>query len=133
MIQWRAWDADKVRGTWNRILPLVRTALAHGNGEYEELHILIALEEQKMQIWTMHDDSKLVGIVVTEILIYPAKRVCYVVLIAGVKFRQWLTFLPDLEQWAREKECKDIRALGRFGFKRLLPWPAKQVLFVKEL
>jgi hypothetical protein len=116
---------------WLKILPLVESALEQGHGEYEAEDIYQALLSRDMQLWT--DGC---GIGVTEIVRYPQKSVCWVVLASGGPMADWLPQVSVIERWAKSKGCAEIRAIGRAGWARAMEkygWQRPYALVRKEL
>lgn len=67
-----------------------------------------------MQLWAGED-----GCAVTEILVYPRKKVLHVFL-AGGKMEQIIDFQKDAIEWAKRQGCTAMTIAGRMGWKKAL-------------
>lgn len=102
---------------WEEIKPLVEKALFYTQGEYESEDIYNLLMYQQMQLWIAAEDTDLFGCVVTEIRVFPRKKVGHVVLVSGHDLDAW-SFLHDtIEEWFYAQGCDFLRSEGRFGWK----------------
>jgi hypothetical protein len=74
------------------------------------------------QLWLVVDGTTngLLGVVSTEIGIYPRAKSLIVGFCAGVDVERWLHWLGPLETWAASKGCTLSEPHGRRGWSRLL-------------
>jgi hypothetical protein len=92
---------------FNRLLDALRDG-----GRTHEIHdVMAALREGRAQVWTGDNDS----VVVTEILLYPQKRVMRYWLAAG-SLADILPLVPGLEDWGRKQGATMVEAIGRLGW-----------------
>jgi hypothetical protein len=97
---------------WPLIERRVATALKHSGGTYEADDVYDAIAAGEWQLW---DDG--VSITCTRVAEYPARRVLFIMLSAG-SIVSIQTIWPALERFARANGCKDIRWMGRPGWRR---------------
>ena len=74
------------------------------------------------------------GCIVTEIVIYPRKKVLNIFL-AGGELDQILDMDHDVKNWAKEHGCTAATMSGRIGWKKPLKplnWKMQHVSFLKE-
>lgn len=104
-------------------------ALKDGGGFYDLPDLLSAIEAGTMQSFS-HGESW----AVTQLQVYPRKRVCEIVLVVGDT-----KDLPPLEQqviqFAREQQCDMVRAIGRFGWhrKRTAGWNTTNAVYARGI
>jgi len=72
---------------------------------------------------------------VTEIALYPRRKVCRVWLFAAVDAPAWIAGrLENIEAWAKAEGCSEIEMSGRLGWRKRLPgWAVREVMMTKEL
>lgn len=102
---------------WDDVSQLIVQGLRYSDGEFQACDFYNLITEGKMQLWTASDDVTLTGIVVTEIIRFPQKKVCQVVLVAGTAVERWESCLTMIEEWAFDLGVTDMRAYGRPGWK----------------
>lgn len=109
-----------------RTLHLIKKALNYANGEYGPDHVIKGLMENRMQMWVVMDDELDVRlIVITQLAIFPAKRVCEIVLMAGHDVLpltgSWVDEMDaEIEEWAILNGCSRLSAYVRPGVRRVL-------------
>lgn len=101
--------------------------------DWGEPHIRAALEQdadltlaqvraevfaREMQLWLVDYGQK--GAVVTQVLEGQAGKLCLIVACGGRDISVWLSLLSEIEDWAREQDCVEMRIIGRRGWKRML-------------
>jgi hypothetical protein len=74
------------------------------------------------QLWLIVDGTTngLLGVISTEIAIYPRANSLIIGFCAGVDVQRWLHWLGPLEAWAASKGCTLSEPHGRRGWARLL-------------
>lgn len=104
---------------WGEFLPFVERALAEGMGEWNAEDIKAAIKLNEMQAWAAYD-GKMVAGMVTQILNYPRKRVCDLLLASGERMADWLVWIDFIKAWAKREGCHVVRVMGRRGWLRTL-------------
>ena len=121
---------------WDKCLPHINSALDYGLGEYEAEDILIAIEEQRMQLWIVWDKGH-IGTVVTQVHTYPNKKILLGLLLAGDRFKDWKHPLDEtLTNFAKHEYCNYIEMFGRKGWKKMLEdtnFKEKIHIYTKEI
>ena len=82
-----------------------------------------------MQLW---EGEK--GCAITEIVVYPNKKVLHVFL-AGGELEQITDMEGDAVKWAKAQGCEGMSLSGRFGWKKILNeygWKPQQLVLTKE-
>jgi hypothetical protein len=123
---------QKVERLWPFVEPLIQKALDRTLGEYLSGDIYGFLINQEMQLWIAGEEG-IDAAMVTQIVTYPRKKFCNVVLVGGSGLKDWLKFQPILLAWAKEHGCNAVRSTGRRGWHRVLGWTEAYTVSTKEL
>ena len=113
-----------------RCKPWIKAALVHCNGTHEWDDIVAGIASSKMQLWAAPR-----GCIVTEIVVYPRKKVINIFL-AGGELDQIMDMEHDIGQWAKSNGCTGGMMTGRLGWKKPLTengWKLQHVHFHKEI
>jgi hypothetical protein len=113
-----------------RCKPWIEAALVHCNGTHEWDDIVAGIASSKMQLWAAPR-----GCIVTEIVVYPRKKVINIFL-AGGELDQIMDMEHDIGQWAKSHGCTGGMMTGRLGWKKPLTengWKLQHVSFHKEI
>ncbi|MGW8181338.1 MAG: hypothetical protein ACWGQW_21615 [bacterium] len=105
---------------WPMVMPLIERVLRKSNGEYLAVDIYERLLDGTMQLWLISEELDLLSVLVTEVLTYPRKRICVMVLAAGEDLEALTGQLEVLEEWALSIGVDELRIAGRKGWKRVL-------------
>ena len=108
----------------------IEAALVHCNGTHEWDDIVAGIASSKMQLWAAPR-----GCIVTEIVVYPRKKVINIFL-AGGELDQIMDMEHDIGQWAKSHGCTGGMMTGRLGWKKPLTengWKLQHVSFHKEI
>ena len=105
---------------WHDVEPFIRKALRYSDGKYESWDIFSLIEEKQMQLWIVTENKQIIGCGVTQILIFPQKKVCQMVIVSGEDFNEWKHFLSEIEKWAVSIGCQTFELDGRRGWERKL-------------
>jgi hypothetical protein len=92
----------------------IEEALAYSGGTHDFEHIVEALLNGHMQLWPNEN-----ACAVTEIVVYPKKKVLHVFL-AGGKMSEILDMHPSAAEWGRMQGCTAMSIAGRPGWERVL-------------
>ena len=112
--------SSNIKEWWPDAKPFIERALERSMGEYEAEDIRAALEINDMQMWVAVDDEKVIAVMVTQIVNYPRKRFCDLVLGAGTRLDEWKPGLRMIQDWAKFNKCDALRIFGRKGWVRSL-------------
>src|SRR5690349_20916214 len=75
--------AAAIERLWPRVLPCIERALAEGLGHLDSTDLRAALERRDMQLWIARREEAVIAALVTEIVVYPRRKVCRFVLMGG--------------------------------------------------
>lgn len=115
--------------------PILRRSTELTSGRLFPDDVFRGVADGHMQLWAItEEDLRVLGLVVTEIMQYPAKRACLIFQLAGHDIRRWIHFLEDLEMWAKGQGCQMMEIQGRRGWAKLCPeYTEAFTVFEKEL
>lgn len=103
---------------WPKVEGWVSAALDHGVGYLSE-DIKRELMLRAMLLWLVTDGAELRGCVVTTLWSQPRVKVCQIVLCGGENIADWHHLIAEIETYAREHGCDQVREKGRRGWKKL--------------
>jgi len=107
----------------------IQSALDKGGDTHGFVDVVDGVMSGHMQLW-----SGAKGCAVTEIVVYPNKKVLHVFL-AGGKLEQITDMHQDAVKWAKTQGCEGMTLSGRKGWLKILNkdgWKEQQVVMVKE-
>jgi hypothetical protein len=115
--------------------PILRESTELCQGRLTVPDVIQLARNGMVQIWLVtrgHNDY--MGVIVTEVLQYPNRKVCGVIQCAGKGLHEAKHLMADLEQWARNIGCSLMEIQGRPGWGRVYPDYREDFrVFVKEL
>jgi hypothetical protein len=97
-----------------RCRPWIESALERSGGTHLFEDIVKAVVEGRMQLWPADD-----ACAVTEIIVFPRKKVLHVFL-AGGKLETIVDMNDSAEVWARSLGCDGMSIAGRKGWVKVL-------------
>ena len=113
-----------------RCRPWIEAALEYSRGTHNFEDVAEGIIQGNMQLWPSPR-----GCIVTEIVVYPRKKVLNVFL-GGGKLDQLLDMHNDVTAWAKSYGCEALTITGRFGWKKPLKahgWKPLHASFQKEI
>lgn len=122
---------------WSFAAPYIKRALDHTSGEFTADDFKQSCINRNVQLWLVSQDKRVVGAVTTEIIVYPHRKHCRIITLAGSNFSEWVDLCNStLDAWAKGNGCHAMEAYTRRGFvPKLLPlgYKHKHSVLVKEL
>lgn len=115
---------------WPRVAPLVERALPYMDGRYGAEDIRDALSAADMQLWIAGDFQ---GIGITQLVRYPRKTVCTLILVSGHDFAAWAHHISSIKAWAKAQGADAMDAYGRHGWARRCDWEPLWTVYGKAL
>lgn len=112
-----------------RCRPWIEAALEHSGGTHDFIDVAGGLYRGTMQLWPTPR-----GCIITEIVVYPKKKVLHVFL-GGGELDQILDMHDDVITWAKAQGCEALTMTGRLGWKKPLAqhdWKMQHAHYVKE-
>jgi len=118
-----------MREELERCKPWIEAALEYSGGTHDFIDIAEGIYKGTLQLWPSPK-----GCIVTEIVVYPRKRMLNVFL-GGGELDQILDMHQDVIQWAKAQGCTALTMTGRAGWKKPLAkhgWQQLHSSYVKE-
>ena len=112
----------------------IQSALEKGGDTHDFKHIVDGVQSGHMQLWPGER-----GCAVTEILVYPNKKIFHVFLAGGDQghgINQIMDMHDDAVEFAKRNDCQGMTVSGRAGWKKILAergWKQQFVTLAKEL
>jgi len=107
----------------------IESALNKGGDTHSFVDIVDGVLKGTMQLWAGEK-----GCAITEIVVYPNKKVLHVFL-AGGKLEQITDMQDDAIKWGKTQGCEGMSLSGRPGWKKALKptgWKQQLITLVKE-
>ena len=125
---------EDVAYVWEEVAPLLDTVKEHTEGELETDDFLEPLTHGDMQLWIATEGSTVHGVMVTQLIPYPQKKILRIISLAGENFEELREFQEMIEVFAVKTGCTALEMWGRKGWKKLLPdWEDTYVVYTKDL
>jgi hypothetical protein len=112
---------DYIETAWPQVQPYMEGAAEYTYGRYTAEDIKQGILTKPQQLWIAFDaDNKILGAVVTEIVVYPRLRSLVMHFTGGVDLKSWKPdMLSMLQRFAKENGCDVIESYGREGWGKV--------------
>ena len=125
---------EDVAHIWEQLAPLLDRVREHSEGETEPDDFLEPLTHGDMQLWIVTEEGSLHSAMITQIIVYPQKKILRVISMAGSEFEKLRQFNNMVESFAIKTGCTGLELWGRKGWKKLLPdWESNYIVYTKDL
>jgi len=107
----------------------IEAALEYGGGTHYYEDVVESIVSGKMQLWPAKDSC-----LVTEITVFPRKKVLHVFL-GGGDLDEIIGMHSSVVQWAKAQGCESLTMTGRKGWAKPLKdngWESQLVLYEKR-
>jgi hypothetical protein len=125
-----------VPSVWPLVYDLLKSATVRAGYMPEDIYDELT-EGYCQMVLAVEGNGAVQAVCITEIYEELNRKVCNIRVLAGYGRGNWMTWLSDMETWARNKGCDEIQvAEGRMGWMKILkPWGYKPaaVKMVKAL
>lgn len=108
---------DRLEKVWPEVVVWVVKACETSNGRYMAADVKRLIANKSFQLWRAKDGES-IGVCVTEIIDYPHKRYCRIVIGTGTGRDQWQGYIKEIEAWARSRGCHGMESIAREGWWR---------------
>ena len=117
---------DEIEPCWPTVRPFIAKAMARTgiDKNYDVDHLLQYCKKGEMQVWVGHDDVDVVVVHVTEVEVYPKRKILAIPFTGAVEgtIDDWLDHIKVFEAFAQAHGCAAVRGFGRLGWiKKLEP------------
>jgi len=127
---------DNIPIVWEDVAPLVEEGLEYSEGGFGVDDIYSLLLQGKQQLWLATEGREVRGCAVTELVNYPQRMACLIVLVAGIEFEKWSAMADLIEYWAGERGAQFMLAYGRKGWQKRMHsfgYTTQSVVYTKSL
>ena len=123
---------------WPLVAGWLEGVVARSRGKESLVELRAALVAGRKQLWIwVPGPAGVQALAVTEIVNYPATRICRVCIATGERRDQWLApGVAVIEAWAKEQGCDAVEPVARLGWEpelKRLGYRAHHVILSKEL
>ena len=132
----RGVQSQEIIDLWDLIMPIMVAACVRSRGKFTAGDIMKAIALQDMQLWLATDGPEICALAVTELVNYPQRRVCRVLIVTGEDRERWIGYSETISAWAKASGCRGIEALARPGWRRTmeaLGWQMTHIFLEKDL
>ena len=133
----RAYDGQTVHEVWPTVQKWLTdngAKLMRGNDSVED--VKQAIDTNNAQLWIWKTETAL-GIVVTQIVQYPRRKVCFIKFGTGYNAKEWaVPIITAIERFAEFSGCGAVEICARPGWIKLLEsagYGSRHILLTKEL
>ena len=117
MIEVSMVPAEYVDTCWTKIEPFIEKAAEYTYGRYSASNLYDMVKDDDHQLWVAYDGGDFKGIVLTNVMNYPQRRVLCMGFCGGIELKDWKTpMLNLLKRYAKDMGCDSIEAFGRPGW-----------------
>jgi hypothetical protein len=117
MIEVSMVPAEYVDTCWTKIELFVEKAAEYTYGRYSASNLYDMVKDGDHQLWVAYDGGDFKGIVLTNVMNYPQRRVLCMGFCGGIELKDWKTPMLDLlKRYAKDMGCDSIEAFGRPGW-----------------
>ena len=125
------YPSELIPKVWDKVKPFIDMALKSGsNYTLEQVHDGLLKKEMQLFTW---ESNKIHAAVVTTIQNKDDKRWCLILTAGGDYMKDWIGLLPQVEDWARDLGCQQMRIYGRHGWARVTDYNVDYTRLSKEL
>ena len=117
----RGIPAELLNRYWPFAVPYIKRALDRTTGELTIEDYRRFADAAQIQLWLVHDGTRIRGAATTEIVRFPKINRLRVLTVGGANFDLWADALDlKLREWALTNKCDGIEAYVRKGFVKRL-------------
>lgn len=133
----RGYDASNINEVWPRVSKWLTdngARLMRGNDSVED--VKASIDSNNAQLWVWESETAF-GIVVTQIVQYPLRKVLFIKFGTGFNAKEWaVPIITFIEKFAEHSGCGAVEICARPGWLKLLAdagYGSRHVLLTKEL
>lgn len=105
---------------WEKIEKFIDKAAKYTYGRYTTSNIYDLVKEADYQLWVAYDGGVFKGVVVTNIINYPQRKLLGMQFCGGEELDTWKPQMLDLlKRFARDSGCEAIESTGRPGWAKV--------------
>ena len=116
---------------WDKIEHFVEKAAKYTFGRYTAGNIHDLIVDGEHQLWVAFDEGIFKGIVTTQVVTYPQRKLLSMHFCGGTQLKEWkVPMLALLKRFAKDMGCDGIEAVGRPGWEKVFEHDSYKALWV---
>jgi hypothetical protein len=120
MIEVSMVPAQYVNTCWDKVEPFAEKAAKYTYGRYTAANMHDMVLENDYQMWVAYEGQEFKGLVITNIITYPQRKLLAMQFCGGVNLIEWKEpMLALLRRFARDTGCDGIESTGRIGWTKI--------------
>jgi hypothetical protein len=105
---------------WEQIEPFMQKAAKYTYGRYTSDDIYDSVVEHDHHLWVAFDKTGIKGAVVTNIIVYPKRKLLAMAFCGGQDLKEWKDpMLNLLQRFAKDMGCDGIESTARAGWAKI--------------
>lgn len=92
----------------------------HSRGKYNTEDFFSCAFLGKVQFWLGLEELNVKAFGVTQVNDFPSSRVCQFVGLTGEDRKEWISWMQEIEKWAKFNGCTDMELVCRPGWERVM-------------
>jgi hypothetical protein len=105
---------------WDQIKPFMEKAAKYTYGRYTSDDIYDSVVEHDHHLWVAFDKTGIKGAVVTNIIVYPKRKLLAMAFCGGQDLKEWKDpMLNLLQRFAKDMGCDGIESTARAGWAKI--------------
>jgi len=109
-----------VNTCWGKVVSYIEGAVEYTHGRYKAEDLYNMVVEGDHQLWVAYEGQEFKGVVLTNIMNYPQRRLLCMGFCGGVDLKDWKDpMLKLLQRYAKDVGCDAIEAFGRPGWAKI--------------
>ena len=109
-----------VNTCWKQIEPFMAKAAKYTYGRFTSDDIYDSVMEHDYQLWVAFDETGIKGAVVTNVMVYPKRKLLCMSFCGGYDLKEWKEpMLSLLQRYAKDMGCDGIEATARAGWAKI--------------
>jgi hypothetical protein len=124
--------AEWLESIWPQAEPWIAKACVRNGNKVSSDDIKRFLLNRDMQLWITSKKGEIEAVALTEILTYPKKKYCRLLIGTGRNRQNWQNHITIIEDWAKAQGCDGMESLARNGWERVLKGYSKTHIFLEK-
>ena len=105
---------------WKQVEPFMDKAAKYTYGRFTSDDIYDSVMEHDYQLWVAFDEETIKGAVVTNVMVYPKRKLLCMSFCGGYDLKEWKEpMLSLLQRYAKDMGCDGIEATARAGWAKI--------------
>ena len=105
---------------WKQVEPFMAKAAKYTYGRFTSDDIYDSVMEHDYQLWVAFDEETIKGAVVTNVMVYPKRKLLCMSFCGGYDLKEWKEpMLSLLQRYAKDMGCDGIEATARAGWAKI--------------